>query len=162
MSKQAKKSRLETNEAFAKARYVRSSARKLNLVAESIRNKPVARALIELEFSTRRIAQDVRKVLQSAIANAENNHSLDVDRLFVKEATVGRSFVLKRFHTRGRGRSAGIEKPYSNLTIVVAERDADAPKKAKKAVKKTAEAKAEKAPAKKIAAKKTKTEKSGE
>ena len=159
MSKQAKKSRLDTNEAFAKARYVRSSARKLNLVAETIRNKPVARALIELEFSTRRIAQDVRKVLQSAIANAENNHSLDVDRLFVKEATVGRSFVLKRFHTRGRGRSAGIEKPYSNLTIVVAERDADAPKKAKKVVKK---ASAEKAPAKKAAAKKTKTEKSGE
>lgn len=124
MSKQAKKSRLKETEAFAKARFVRSSAYKLNLVAEMIRGKPAGRALVELEFSKRRIANDVRKVLESAIANAENNHSLDVDRLYVKEATVGRAFVLKRFHTRGRGRSAGIEKPYSSLTIVVGEREA--------------------------------------
>ena len=123
MSKQAKKTRLKETEAFAKARFVRSSAYKLNLVAEMIRGKSAGRALVELEFSKRRIANDVRKVLESAIANAENNHSLDVDRLFVKEATVGRAFVLKRFHTRGRGRSAGIEKPYSSLTIVVGERE---------------------------------------
>lgn len=137
MSKQAKKSRLKETEAFAKARYIRSSAYKLNLVAEMIRGLPAGRALVELEFSSRRIANDVRKVLESAIANAENNHSLDVDRLYVKEATVGRAFVLKRFHTRGRGRSAGIEKPYSSLTIVVGERDeaAVAKKKEKKAVK---------------------------
>lgn len=137
MSKQAKKSRLKETEAFAKARYIRTSAYKLNLVAEMIRGMPAGRALVELEFSPRRIANDVRKVLASAIANAENNHSLDVDRLYVKEATVGRAFVLKRFHTRGRGRSAGIEKPYSSLTIVVGEREegAGGKKKEKKAVK---------------------------
>lgn len=124
MSKQAKKTRLKETEAFAKGKVIRSSAYKLNLVAELIRGKPAGRALVELEFSKRRIANDVRKVLESAIANAENNHSLDVDRLYVKEATVGRAFVLKRFHTRGRGRSAGIQKPYSSLTIIVAEREA--------------------------------------
>lgn len=144
MSKQAKKTRLKETEAFAKAKHIRSSAYKLNLVAELIRGKPAGRALVELEFSKRRIANDVRKVLESAIANAENNHSLDVDRLFVKEATVGRAFVLKRFHTRGRGRSAGIEKPYSSLTIVVGEREEGEKKVAKKdnAKKDTAKTKA--------------------
>lgn len=165
MSKKAKETRFAPTEAFAKAKNVRSSARKLNLVAASIRNKPVARALVELEFSARRIAQEVRKVLQSAIANAENNFSLDADRLYVKEASVGRAFVLKRFHARGRGRASGIEKPYSHLTIVVAERNSeDAPTKkakAKPAAKADAgEAKAaKKAPAKKPAAKTTKAAK---
>lgn len=109
--------------ALAKAKAVRSSARKLNLVAASIRGKEAAAALTQLRFEKRRVAQEVRKVLQAAVANAENNHNLDVDRLYVAEAWVGRSFVLKRFHARGRGRSSGIEKPFSNLTIVVKQRE---------------------------------------
>ncbi len=116
---------IEGTGALAKARAVRSSARKLNLVAASIRGKAAAAALTQLTFEKRRIAQDVKKVLQAAVANAENNHGLDVDKLYVAEAWVGRAFVMKRFHTRGRGRSAGIEKPYSNLTIVVKQREAD-------------------------------------
>jgi large subunit ribosomal protein L22 len=108
--------------ALAKAKAVRSGARKLNLVAASIRGKPAAAALVQLRFEKRRIAKEVKKVLQAAVANAENNHGLDVDRLYVAEAWVGRAFVMKRFHARGRGRSAGIEKPFSNLTIVVKER----------------------------------------
>ncbi len=147
MSKQAKKSRLKETEAFAKARYIRGSAYKLNLVAEMIRGKPAGRAMVELEFSPKRVAVEVRKVLASAIANAENNHNLDVDRLYVKEATVGRAFILKRFHTRGRGRSSGIEKPYASLTIIVGERDVNETKaKAKKAKgsTKAAKGKAEK------------------
>lgn len=113
----------KAGKAIAKSPSIRSSARKLNLVAASIRGKKVAYALTQLAFEKRRIAGEVRKVLQAAIANAENNHSMDVDRLFVAEAWVGRSLVMKRMHTRGRGRSAGIEKPFSNLTIVVGERD---------------------------------------
>jgi len=109
--------------ALAKAKSVRSSARKLNLVAASIRGKEAAQALTQLRFEKRRVAQEVRKVLQAAVANAENNHGLDVDRLYVAEAWVGRSFVMKRFHARGRGRSSGIEKPFSNLTIVVKQRE---------------------------------------
>ena len=109
--------------ALAKASSLRSSARKLNLVAASIRGKTAASALTQLTFEKRRIAVDVKKVLQAAVANAENNHGLDVDKLYVAEAWVGRAFVMKRFHTRGRGRSAGIEKPFSNLTIVVKERE---------------------------------------
>ena len=96
---------------------MRTSPRKLNLVAQTIRGKSAASALAELTFSHRRIARDVKKVLQAAIANAENNHQLDVDRLYVKEATVGRAFVLKRFHTRGRGRSARVEKHFAHLTV---------------------------------------------
>lgn len=111
--------------ALAKANSIRSSARKLNLVAASIRGKYAAAALTQLRFEKRRVANEVRKVLQAAVANAENNHGLDVDRLIVSEAWVGRSFVMKRFHARGRGRSAGIEKPFSNLTIVVKERAED-------------------------------------
>ena len=108
--------------ALAKAKAVRSSARKLNLVAASIRGKSAAAALTQLTFEKRRVSDEVKKVLQAAVANAENNHKLDVDKLYVAEAWVGRAFVLKRFHTRGRGRSAGIEKPFSNLTIIVKER----------------------------------------
>ncbi len=111
--------------ALAKARAVRTSARKLNLVATSIRGKSAAAALTQLTFERRRIALEVKKVLQAAVANAENNHGLDVDKLYVAEAWVGRAFVMKRFHTRGRGKSAGIEKPFSNLTIVVKEREGD-------------------------------------
>jgi len=102
---------------------LRTSAQKLNLVAGSIRGKSAESALSELAFSKRRIANDVRKVLQSAIANAENNHQLDVDRLFVAEATVGRSFVLKRFRPRARGRAGKIIKPWSSLTVIVRERE---------------------------------------
>jgi large subunit ribosomal protein L22 len=115
--------RLPENEAMAKVRNLRSSAQKLNEVAQSIRGKSAEAALSELAFSKRRIANDVRKVLQSAIANAENNHQLDVDRLFVAAATVGRSFVLKRFRPRARGRAGPIQKPWSSLTVVVRERE---------------------------------------
>jgi large subunit ribosomal protein L22 len=121
MGKPAAQRRLAENEAAAVMRGLRTSARKLNLVAETIRGKTASSALAELTFSRRRIARDVKKVLQAAIANAENNHQLDVDRLFVKEATVGRAFVLKRFHTRGRGRSARVEKMFAHLTVVVRE-----------------------------------------
>ena len=123
MSKQARETRLGENEAMAVGRNIRVSPRKLGVVAGLIRGKRVETALSELTFSKRRIAQDVRKVLQSAIANAENNHQLDVDRLYVAEATVGKSFVMKRFATRARGRSARILKPWSNLTVVVRERE---------------------------------------
>jgi large subunit ribosomal protein L22 len=122
MGKPAAPRRLDETEAQACLRGLRTSARKLNLVAETIRGKAAASALAELTFSHRRIARDVKKVLQAAIANAENNHQLDVDRLYIKEATVGRAFVLKRFHTRGRGRSARVEKHFAHLTVVVRER----------------------------------------
>jgi len=121
MGKAAAERRLEENEAAASMRSLRTSPRKLNLVAKAIRGKTASSALAELTFSHRRIARDVKKVLQAAIANAENNHQLDVDRLFVKEATVGRAFVMKRFHTRGRGRSARVEKMFAHLTVVVRE-----------------------------------------
>jgi large subunit ribosomal protein L22 len=122
MGKPAAPRRLDDTEAQACLRGLRTSPRKLNLVAETIRGKAAASALAELTFSHRRIARDVKKVLQAAIANAENNHQLDVDRLYIKEATVGRAFVLKRFHTRGRGRSARVEKYFAHLTVVVRER----------------------------------------
>src|SRR3954447_18794587 len=122
MGKASAERRLDDTEASAFLRAMRISARKLNLVAQSIRGKNAAAALAELTFSHRRIAGDVKKVLQAAIANAENNHQLDVDRLYVKEATVGRAFVMKRFHTRGRGRSARIEKHFAHLTVIVRER----------------------------------------
>ena len=120
-----KQSLRETKGALAKAKAVRSGARKLNLVAASIRGKTASAALIQLTFEKRRIAQEVKKVLQAAVANAENNHGLDVDKLYVAEAWVGRAFVMKRMHTRGRGKSAGIEKPFSNLTIVVKEQEGE-------------------------------------
>ncbi len=126
MGKRAARRRLDENEALARLQGLRTSARKLNLVARTIRGKSVASALAELTFSHRRIAGEVRKALQSAIANAENNHQLDVDRLYVKEATVGRALGLKRFHTRGRGRSAQVEKHYAHLTVVVREQPEEA------------------------------------
>ena len=122
MSQKANPSRTAANEARAFAKLVRSSPRKLNLVAEMIRGKSAAGALADLTFCERRIAQEVKKVVQAAIANAENNHALDVDNLYVHEATVGRAFVMKRFMARGRGKSSRIEKPYSNLTIIVREK----------------------------------------
>jgi len=122
MSKPQAPRRLAETEASAYARALHISARKLNLVAQSIRGLSASAALNELTFSRRRIAHDVKKVLQSAIANAENNHQLDVDRLVVAEAHVGKALVMKRMHTRGRGRSARIEKPFSNLTVIVRER----------------------------------------
>ena len=121
MSKQAKARRLTGQEAMAKVCSVRTSARKLNLVAASIRGLKVQRALNELEFSHRRIAKDVRKALYSAISNAENNHNLDIDSLVVAEAYVGKNLIMKRFHARARGRASRVEKPFSEITIVVRE-----------------------------------------
>ena len=123
MSKQKKPRREADNEAKAVARLLRGSQRKLNLVAELIRGKDAGKALAELTFSKRRISGPVKRVLQAAIANAENNHQLDVDRLYVAEASVGRGMVMKRFHARARGRGARILKPWSNLTVVVRERE---------------------------------------
>jgi large subunit ribosomal protein L22 len=117
---------LPDNEAKAVARMLRVSPQKLNLVAQLIRGKKVATALADLEFSRKRVARDVKKCLESAVANAENNHDLDVDDLVVKEAFVGKALVLKRFHARARGRGARILKPFSNLTIVVREVPAEA------------------------------------
>ena len=111
--------RLADNEARAVLRTIRISPQKLNLVAQLIRGKKVERALADLEFSHKRISGQVKKVLESAIANAENNHGLDTDALVVAEAYVGNSLVMKRFTARGRGRSSRIEKPFSHLTIVV-------------------------------------------
>ena len=123
MGKAAAERRLDETEAMALSRTIRISPQKLNLVAASIRGKNASDAVADLAFSRRRIAGDVKKVLEAAIANAENNHQLDVDRLFVKEAFVGKSFVMKRFKARARGRGARILKPFSNLTIVVRERE---------------------------------------
>jgi large subunit ribosomal protein L22 len=121
MSKAKFERRLKDNEAQAVARSLRVSPQKLNLVAQLIRGKKVEKALADLTFSRKRIAQDVKKTLQSAIANAENNHSLDVDQLIVAEAYVGKNLVMKRFHPRARGRVGRIEKPFSQLTVVVRE-----------------------------------------
>lgn len=110
---------LKDNEAKAVLRMLRISPQKLNLVAQLIRGKKVEKALADLEFSHKRISGQVKKVLESAIANAENNHGLDTDALVVAEAYVGNSLVMKRFTARGRGRSSRIEKPFSHLTIVV-------------------------------------------
>ena len=121
MGKAKAERRLAENEARAVARSIRVSPQKLNLVAQLIRGKKVDKALAELTFSRKRIAETVKKTLESAIANAENNHDLDVDALVVAEAYVGKSIVMKRFHARGRGRASRIEKPFSHLTIVVRE-----------------------------------------
>ena len=123
MSKKAMPRRLSDSEAKAMVRGIRVSPRKLNLVAQSIRGKDAATALSVLTFSKRRIARDVKKALQAAIANAENNHQLDVDRLYVAEASVGKSLVMKRFRPKARGRAGRIIKPLSRLTIVVRERE---------------------------------------
>jgi large subunit ribosomal protein L22 len=119
MSKPKTERALKDNEAKAVLRMLRISPQKLNLVAQLIRGKKVERALADLEFSHKRISGQVKKVLESAIANAENNHGLDTDALVVAEAFVGNSLVMKRFTARGRGRSSRIEKPFSHLTIVV-------------------------------------------
>jgi large subunit ribosomal protein L22 len=121
MGKAKRERVLKDNEAKAVLHMVRTSPRKLNLVAQMIRGKKVATALAELEFSRKRIAGSVRKTLQSAIANAENNHQLDVDNLIVAEAHVGKALVMKRFNPRARGRVGRILKPFSNLTVVVRE-----------------------------------------
>ena len=126
MSKKARERSLADSEAKAVARMLRVSPQKLNLLAQLIRGKKVAAALADVEFSRKRIARDVRKCLQSAIANAENNHDLDVDDLVVAEAHVGKALVIKRFTPRGRGRMGRIFKPFANLTIVVREVEAEA------------------------------------
>ncbi len=113
--------RVEENQAFAKGRMMRVSPQKLNLVAQLIRGLPVEKALAELEFSRKRIAKDVKKVLESAIANAENNHDLDIDSLVVERAFVGKNLVMKRWRARARGRVGRIQKPFSEITIIVKE-----------------------------------------
>ena len=150
MSKKGRGRALAETEAKAVARMLRVSPQKLNLVAQLIRGKKAGAALNELTFSPKRVAKVVKKVLQSAIANAENNHDLDVDDLFVSEASVGKNLVMKRFMARARGRGAGIMKPFSQITIVVeekreAEKAETKPKgKSKKAAKKPAARTAEK------------------
>mgnify|MGYP001273746504 FL=1 len=121
MGKPSVQRQLPENEAKAVGRMIRTSPQKLNLVAQLIRGKKAERALSDLTFSRRRIANDVKKVLESAIANAENNHNLDVDCLVVAEAYVGKNLVMKRFRARAKGRAARIIKPFSQLTIVVRE-----------------------------------------
>jgi len=121
MGKPKRERALPDNAVQAKGRLFRTSPQKINLVAQSIRGLKVERALNELAFSKKRIAVDVRKVLQSAIANAENNHDLDVDQLVVSEAWVGKNLVMKRFRPRARGRVGRILKPFSEITIVVRE-----------------------------------------
>ena len=123
MGKRSHERTLSDNEAMASVRHLRTSPQKLNLVAQSIRGLDCEKALAELQFSKRRIAVDVKKILEAAIANAENNHQLDVDRLFVKEVTVGKSMVMKRWRARARGRVGRIEKPFSNMRLIVRERE---------------------------------------
>ena len=123
MSKPATERRLSEKEAMAVARRLRTSPRKLNLVAKLIRGMPADKALAQLGFSARRISGSLKRVLESAIANAENTHNLDVDRLFVAEAYVGKSLTMKRFRPRARGRMGRISKPFSRITVVVRERE---------------------------------------
>ena len=122
MGKKSKTIRLSETEALAKMNNLRVSPQKLNIVASAIRGKDVNKAISDLSFSRRRISNDVKKVVQSAVSNAENNHSLDVDKLYVKEAYVGKGLVMKRFKARARGRGTRILKPFSKLTIIVSER----------------------------------------
>jgi large subunit ribosomal protein L22 len=147
MSKKATARALAPIEAKAVINRIRISPQKLNLVAALIRGMDVSNALTQLSFSSKRIAGDVKKALQSAIANAENNHNLNVDSLYVKEAYVGKNLVMKRMHTRGRGKSAGILKPFANLTLIVREK-AEEEKPVKKEKKAAAKATVKKAPAK--------------
>ena len=123
MGKQAKERRFTENEVWALGRKIRTSPQKLNLVAQTIRGLDVESAIAELTFSRRRVAGPVKKVLQSAIANAENNHDLDVDALYVVEASVGKNMVMKRMRARARGRMARIMKPFSEIRIVLRERE---------------------------------------
>jgi large subunit ribosomal protein L22 len=126
MSKKSYPRRLGETEAKASVRTIQTTPRKVNLLAGLIRGKSAQAAKAELAFSRRRVAGEVLKALDSAIANAENNHQLDVDKLYIAEASVGRAFTLKRFHARARGRGARVEKMWSNLTIVVREREENA------------------------------------
>jgi large subunit ribosomal protein L22 len=151
MGKETRARILADTQATAIGRLIRVSPRKLNLVAQSIRGKRAEAALNELTFSRKRIAGAVKKVLQSAVANAENNHDLDVDNLVVTQAFVGKNMVMKRFHARARGRGAGIEKFFSQITIVVEELKKDAAEKKAKGKKKAPK----KADSKKAAPKKT-------
>ena len=121
MGKPKRERKLDENEAQAVVRNLRVSPQKLNLVAQLIRGKKVDVALADLEFSRKRIAKDVRKCVMSAVANAENNHQLDVNDLVVAQAHVGKNMVMRRFHARGRGKMSPIEKPFSQLTVVVKE-----------------------------------------
>lgn len=132
MGKAAQDRQLADNEAMASIKMLRTSPRKLNLVAGLIRGKNVNAALESLSFSQKRIANDVKNVLNAAISNAENNHSLDIDNLFVSRVFVGKAMVMKRFRARARGRGARILKPFSNLKIIVKEFVEEAPKKAEK------------------------------
>jgi large subunit ribosomal protein L22 len=151
MSKKATERALAQDEAKAVINRLRISPRKLNLVAQLIRGMDVSSALTQLSFSEKRIANDVKRGLQSAIANAENNHNLNVDSLYVKEAYVGKNLVMKRMHTRGRGRSARILKPFANLTLVLKERGEE---KIEQPKAKKAKTENKKPAAKKTAAKK--------
>ena len=161
MGKQSRARVLAGHQAMAVARNIRVSPRKLNLVAQQIRGKKVDNALNVLTFSQKRIAGVVKKTLQSAIANAENNHDLDVDDLVVKEASVGKNLVMKRFHARARGNAGGIEKFFSQITIVVEEKREEKTEEAKPAAsskKSGGKAATKKTSAKKPAAKKAKKE----
>ena len=161
MGKQSRARILGDHQAMAIARNIRVSPRKLNLVAQQIRGKKVDNALNVLTFSQKRIAGVVKKTLQSAIANAENNHDLDVDDLVVKEASVGKNLVMKRFHARARGNAGGIEKFFSQITIVVEEKREEKAEDAKPAAQgnaKKGKPAAKKTTAKKPAAKKAKKE----
>jgi large subunit ribosomal protein L22 len=143
MGKPSHERSLADNEAKAIAKNIRISPQKLNLVAQLIRGKKVAEAMADLEFSRKRVAQDVRKCVMSAVANAENNHGLDVDELIVAEAYVGKNIVMKRFAARGRGRGFQILKPFSQITVVVRQKAEEAePKKASKKTTKPAAKKA--------------------
>ena len=124
MGKQKNPRRCEDNQAMAKGRMIKTSPQKLNLVAEMIRGKPVEKAMADLTFSRKRVAQNVKKVLESAVANAENNHDLDIDSLVVDQAFVGKNMVLKRWKPRARGRVGKILKPFAEITIVVKEVEA--------------------------------------
>jgi large subunit ribosomal protein L22 len=159
MGKQSRARVLADNQAKAVGYNIRVSPRKLNLVAQTIRGKRAEYALNVLTFSRKRIALNVKKVLQSAIANAENNHDLDVDDLVVKEASVGKNMVLKRFHARARGRGASIEKPFSQITIIVEEKREEAPAKGEEP-KAKAKSKGKKRPGGKSGAKKAPAKKS--
>jgi large subunit ribosomal protein L22 len=154
MGKEARARVLADHQAKAIGRLIRISPRKLNLVAQSIRGKRAEAALNELTFSQKRVAKAVKKVLQSAIANAENNHDLDVDDLVVSEASVGKNLVMKRFHARARGRGAGIMKPFSQITIVVEEKREKEVKSEPVAEEKKTTKKRRKSTAKKPSAKK--------
>jgi len=121
MGQKKNERRIDENAAMAKGRMLRTSPQKLNLVAQAIRGMPVEKAMAELTFSRKRIAQSVKKVLESAVANAENNHDLDIDSLVVDKAFVGKNIVMKRWRARARGRTGKILKPFSEITIVVKE-----------------------------------------